>query len=157
MNPPLDSVRGFIEHEARLLDDCRWAAWSALFAEDGVYWMPATPGQPDPINHVSLIHDTPLLRAVRIERFGNPNAFSLQPRPRAARMVTGVAIESAEPGLVVARSSLLAIQYADDRKTIFAGHVHHHLIPDGAAFRMRLKRVELIDCDGVQNDIHFYL
>jgi benzoate/toluate 1,2-dioxygenase beta subunit len=158
MKPPaLEAVRGFVEREARLLDDCRWAEWNALFAEDGVYWMPASPRQPDAVNHVSLIHDTPLLRAVRIERFANANAFSLQPRPRAVRMVAGVAIESADAGIVIARSTLFAVQYADERKTIFAGHVLHHLVSDGESFRIRLKRVELIDCDGAQNDIHFYL
>ncbi len=155
--PSLDALRGFVEREARLLDQERWTEWSALFAEDGVYWMPGTPGQPDPINHVSLIHDTPLLRAVRIERFANPNAFSLQPRPRMLRMVSGVALESFDAGLAVVGSALFAVQYADERKTVFAARATHHLTADGETFRIRLKRVDLIDCDGVQNDIHFYL
>jgi benzoate/toluate 1,2-dioxygenase beta subunit len=156
--PDLESVRRFIEHEARLLDENRWDDWNALFTDDGIYWMPAAPGQPDALDHVSLIHDTPLLRRVRIERFANPNAFSLQPRPRAARIVSGIAIDSCDPnGVVVTRSALFAAQYGGDRQTVFAGHVIHHLVIHGGTFRIRLNRVDLINCDGVLNDIHFYL
>jgi benzoate/toluate 1,2-dioxygenase beta subunit len=157
--PEIEAVRQFIEREARLLDECRWEEWNALFTEDGVYWMPATPGQPDAIDHMSLIHDTALLRRVRIERFANPNAFSLQPRPRTARIVSGVVIDSFDPdqGVVTARSALFAAQYDGDKQTIFAGRAVHHLLCRDGTFRIRLKRVDLINCDGVLNDIHFYL
>jgi benzoate/toluate 1,2-dioxygenase beta subunit len=159
MTPPVEAVRSFIENEARLLDECRWDEWNAMFTDDGVYWVPATPDQPDGVDHVSLIYDNALLRAVRIARLANPAAFSLQPRPRTARIVSGIAVGSFDPdaGLVVARSSLFAAQYAQGRQTIFAGHATHHLLVEGESFRIRLKRVELIDCDGIHGDIHFYL
>ncbi len=161
MTPPPSpqAVRDFVEYEARLLDTCEWEAWDALFCEDGIYWMPATPNQPDGVNHVSLIHENAMLRQVRIERFSNTAAFSLQPRPRTARIVSGTTIESfdSETGDTIARSSFFAAQYTHDRQTIFAGQLIHHLVSDASEFKIRLKRVDLINCDGVHNDIHFYL
>ena len=54
-NPPdIKSIEQFLYHEARLLDEQRWEEWNALYPEDAEYWVPATPGQPDPHNHVSL-------------------------------------------------------------------------------------------------------
>ena len=32
----------FVRHEARLIDEARWEEWYALFAEDGIYWVPLT-------------------------------------------------------------------------------------------------------------------
>ena len=60
-------------------------------------------------------------------------------------------------GSWLARSALFAAQYGGDRQTVFAGHVIHHLVIHTGTFHIRLKRVELINCDGVLNDIHFYL
>ena len=41
-------LEAFVLREARLLDERRFADWLALFAEDGVYWVPTLPGQASP-------------------------------------------------------------------------------------------------------------
>jgi hypothetical protein len=38
----------FIQIEARLIDEGRFDEWAALFASDGVYWVPAGLKQTDP-------------------------------------------------------------------------------------------------------------
>ena len=83
----------FLVQEARLLDEQKFDEWSALFVENGEYWVPVTPDQPDPLNHISLMYETDLLRAVRIKRFSHPNAFSLQPMPRSSHIVTNVLVD----------------------------------------------------------------
>ena len=51
----LREIEQFLYLEARLMDEKRWDEWQALFPEEGEYWVPATRGQPDPLNHVSIM------------------------------------------------------------------------------------------------------
>jgi 3-phenylpropionate/cinnamic acid dioxygenase small subunit len=66
----------FVIREARLLDEKRFDEWYELFAEDGHYWVPASPNQPDPLNHNSLAYEDKLLLKLRIERLKQPTAYS---------------------------------------------------------------------------------
>ena len=92
--PDIHRLEQFLYHEARLLDEKRWDEWQALFTEEGEYWVPATRGQPDPINHVSIMYETSLLRAVRLKRYRHPNAMSLQPMPHSVHMISNVMLDS---------------------------------------------------------------
>ena len=49
--PSEQDLARFVRHEARLIDEKRYDEWYALFTDDGYYWVPATPGQPDPHQH----------------------------------------------------------------------------------------------------------
>lgn len=143
-------VSQFLFHEARLLDECRWHEWEALFLADGVYWAPATPGQPDPVNHVSLIYEDQLLRKVRIARFASPAAPSLQPFPRTSHLVTNVMIDAcdAKSGAIVASSRFLMIEYRRDAQRFYGGAYTHDLVERDGALRIRQKKVDLVNCEG---------
>jgi benzoate/toluate 1,2-dioxygenase beta subunit len=149
-------VEDFIAHESRLLDAERWADWNALFTDDGVYWMPSTPGQADARQTVSLIHDTPLLREVRIRRFSDANAWSLQPKPRTLRLVANVCIDAVTDERIEASGRLIAAQHRRGETVHFHAAVSWQLVQAGG-LRMACKRVELVDCDAPQGDIHYYL
>jgi len=151
-------VSQFLFHEARLLDEQRWSEWEQLFTEEGTYWAPATPGQPDPINHVSLIYENALLRKVRLARFGNPNAYSLQPFPRSSHMLSNVMIDARDEkaGTVLVTSRFLMIEYRRDVSNFFAGEYAHDLIEEGGAFKIRQKKASLVDCDGTHPSSNIY-
>jgi len=55
--PDQRAIEGFLFEEVRLLDDREFEAWSDLFTDDGIYWVPAVPGQKNPQDHVSLFYD----------------------------------------------------------------------------------------------------
>lgn len=150
-------VEDFITDESRLLDAENWARWQELFTPDGVYWMPATPGQRDARQMVSLIHDTPLLREVRIRRFDDPNAFSLQPRPRTLRLVANIRIDAEADDRIEASGRLLATQFRRGESVQFHAAVVWQLVTGDAGLRIACKRVELVDCDAALGDIHHYL
>ena len=143
-------VSQFIFHEARLLDERRWAEWEELFAEGGVYWAPATENQPDPVNHVSLIYENDLLRKVRAARFANPHAPSLQPFPRTAHLVTNVMIDShdAAKGETVATSRFLMIEYRGGAQRFYGGAYTHRLIEKDGDFLIRQKKADLVNSEG---------
>jgi benzoate/toluate 1,2-dioxygenase beta subunit len=143
-------VSQFLFFEARLLDERRWNEWEALFLDDGVYWAPATPDQPNPFDHVSLIYEDQLLRKVRIARFASPAAPSLRPFPRTAHFVANVMIDRHDPetGVAAINSRFLMIEYRGDVRRFYGGVYHHEIVEDGGGFRIRVKRVDLVDCDG---------
>ena len=140
----------FLFLEARLLDERRWAEWEALFLDDGVYWAPATPDQPDPLDHVSLIYEDQLLRKVRIARFQSPAALSLRPFPRTAHFVSNVMVDrrDAASGDVAVSARFLMIEYRNDAQRLYAGSYTHDLVEKSGSFRIRRKKVDLVDCDG---------
>jgi 3-phenylpropionate/cinnamic acid dioxygenase small subunit len=154
--PTQAQIESFVQHEARLLDEQRWAEWDALFAEDGTYWVPASPNQPDPLNHVSHMYEDRLLRQVRIARFAQPNAYSLQPAPRCSHTVTGVTLDAYEAGRCRVTSRFLMLYYRLDKQTLFGGSVTHDLHWDGAGFRIAQKRVDLLNCDSMHESVQLY-
>ncbi len=154
--PDIRSLERFLYNEARLLDEQKWQEWDALFTEDGEYWVPATPGQPDGINHQSIMYETKMLRAVRLKRYSHPNAFSLQPLPRSVHVVSNVMLDSfdADDGSCVVNSRFIMFQYRRDVQHTFGGNVTHqlaHTTDDG--YRIRRKRVDLVNCDAPMDNI----
>ncbi len=148
----------FLYHEARLLDEQRWDEWQALYGDDGEYWVPASPAQPDPQNHLSLIYETGLLRAVRIKRFRHPNAFSLQPAPRCSHIISNVMFDGVdEAGALQVYSKFIMLQYRREVQDVFGGTYTHKLKPTDAGYRILHKRVDLINCDAAMTNILLYL
>lgn len=143
-------VSQFLFHEARLLDERRWDEWEELFLEDGVYWAPASPEQPDPLNHVSLIYENQLLRKVRIARFASPAAPSLHPFPRTAHLVTNVMIDryDAKSGEAAVNSRFLMIEYRCDTQRFYGGAYRHDLVERDGEFRIRRKKADLVNSEG---------
>lgn len=158
-NLTLETVREFLYQEARLLDEQRWEEWDALFTEDGEYWMPSAPDQADPVNHISLIYETAMLRAVRIKRFRHPNAFSLQPRPRTVHFVSNVILDGRDPdsGLYQVNSRVLMVQYRRTAQDLFAAACNYHLAQGDSGLRIARKRVDLVNCDAALGNILVYL
>ena len=157
--PELHSLEQFLFLEARLLDEKRWSEWEALFIEDGEYWIPATRGQPDPLNHVSIMYEKSLLRAVRLKRYRHPNAMSLQPVPQSVHTVSNVMLDSfdEESGVCVVNSRFVVLEYRRDTTRTYGGAYFHTLEPHENSYRIRMKKVELINCDGVLDNIQIYL
>jgi benzoate/toluate 1,2-dioxygenase beta subunit len=153
--PDRRELEDFLFHEARLIDEQRWEEWNALFTPDGKYWVPAAPDQKDPLDHVSLIYEDALLRAVRIKRYRHPQAFSLQPQPRSLHLVSNVILDSFDEGsgVSVVKSRFIMFQYRREQQDVFGGACTHHLKREDGEFRIALKRVDLVNCDAPLRNI----
>lgn len=153
----LHAIEQFLYQEARLLDEQRWEEWNALFTDDGIYWAPASPDQPDATHHVSLMHENALLRAVRIKRFRHPNAFSLQPRPRTVHTVSNIMLDGVEAnGDCVVTSRFVMAQYRREKQDIFIGTYTHRLHATPGGYRIALKKAELVNCDAPMENVLVY-
>lgn len=156
--PDIRDLERFVYHEARLLDEKRWDEWGALFTEDGEYWVPATRGQPDPHEHVSIIYEKSLLRAVRLKRYVHPNAMSLQPIPYSVHLLSNVMLDAYDETaqVCVVNSRFIMIEYRRDDQQVFGGAVTHTLQRADESWKIQRKKVDLVNCDAALSSVQIY-
>jgi 3-phenylpropionate/cinnamic acid dioxygenase small subunit len=145
----------FVIREARLLDEKRFDEWYELFAEDGHYWVPASPDQPDPLNHNSLAYEDRLLLKLRIERLKQPTAYSQKPASRCHHLLQAPEVEKSEKNEFLIRTSFIYTETRGDDSQRYAAVAWHTLIGD--PLRIRLKRVDLLNCDAALPSIQLFL
>jgi 3-phenylpropionate/cinnamic acid dioxygenase small subunit len=145
----------FVIREARLLDEKRFDEWYELFAEDGHYWVPASPGQPDPLNHNSLAYEDKLLLKLRIERLKQPTAYSQKPASRCHHLLQAPEIEKSKKDEFLIRTSFIYTETKGDDSQRYAAVAWHTLV--GEPLRIRLKRVDLLNCDAALPSIQLFL
>lgn len=154
----LRSVEQFLYHEVALLDDRELDAWLDLWAEDGRYWIPRFEGQADPFGQISLCWEDHMLRHTRVRRLANPRNWSQQPPARCSHLVGNVSVRGLDAeGCLIVRSSLLYTEWRLEQRQ-FAATVHHKLqAQQDGAWRMRLKRVDLVNCDAMLGNLELFL
>jgi len=145
----LATLTQFVYEEARLIDEKRFEEWYELFTDDGYYWMPLTRGQPDGDNHTSLLYEDKLLLRVRIDRLRNPHSFSQQPPSFCQHVLQAPQLESANrdgAGWVM-RTPFVYLESQLDTQQVLAGISRLHVVQLDGRLRIRLKKVELLNCD----------
>jgi 3-phenylpropionate/cinnamic acid dioxygenase small subunit len=149
----------FVVREARLLDDRRYDDWLDLWTDDGIYWVPLTPEQTDGVHHNSHLHEDKLLRTLRVERLKSPRAYSQQPPSRALHVLQLPTIESRDDGgeRFVLRTPFHYTEAQGDEIQSFVGTAFHHLVGDGAALRLRLKRVDLLNGEAALPAVQLFI
>jgi len=149
----------FVYAEARMLDEQRFEDWLNLFTEDARYWMPLAPGQTDPLLHTSLLYEDKLLLRVRVERLAGARTFSQQPRSRSHHLLQQPSIERVDhdAGTCTLRTAFHYVETRLDTQTLFAGWATHDLVTEGSALRIKLKRVDLVNCDAAFGNINLFM
>jgi 3-phenylpropionate/cinnamic acid dioxygenase small subunit len=150
-----DIVR-FLYREARLLDEKRWEAWYDLFTEDGHYWVPLTRGQPDAELHTSLAYEDKLLLRLRIERLRR-RPPSQRPESWSQHVLQAPEVEAAEDGRWLTRTAFHYAEARGDETQAYTGVALHELVREGDALRIRLKRVNLLNCEAALPSIQLFL
>jgi 3-phenylpropionate/cinnamic acid dioxygenase small subunit len=161
MPPPVShtALADFVYREARLLDEKHFEEWYDLFTDDARYWMPLTRGQPDGETHTSLFFEDKLLLKVRIERLRHPSAYSQQQPSFCQHVLQQPALEDSDAtaNLYVTRTPFVYVETQLDTQIVLAGVVFHHLSWIDAALRIRLKKIELLNCDAALPSIQMLL
>jgi 3-phenylpropionate/cinnamic acid dioxygenase small subunit len=152
-------IEQFLYYEARLLDERRWSEWLNLFTPDGIYWVPLARGQTDPINHASLFYENATLREVRARRLEQSRAFSQQPQSWCAHLVGNVTVEAfdATTAEYAVRSTFHLLEWRKTEQRALAGSYQHRLKRERDAFKIQLKRVDLINCDAVYEALQVFI
>jgi 3-phenylpropionate/cinnamic acid dioxygenase small subunit len=136
----------FIAHEAALLDERRYDEWLALFADDGRYWVPLQgAAQAEDAPHNALADEDRLLLQLRIDRLKNPRAHSQHPASRCQHVLQASTVTHADDQRCELRTPFLYIEVRGERHVTLAGRFVHRLVKVGSDWRIRLKRVDLLD------------
>jgi len=145
--------------EARLLDEARYDEWNALFTDDGIYWVPLVPDQPEGLDHTSHLYEDKLLRDLRVQRLKSPRAFSQQPRSRGHHLLQTPSIEVFDPtgNRFVTRCQFHYTEAQNDEVNFFVGTVLHHLCVHDGALRITLKRVNLLNSDAALPAVQLFI
>jgi 3-phenylpropionate/cinnamic acid dioxygenase small subunit len=160
MSAPSDSeLVDFVTGEARLLDLQRLDEWLDLFAEDSHYWMPLEPDQTDPRLVASLMYEDKLLLRIRVERLKSDRTYSQRPRSRCHHVLQVPRIERRDEAgnLYVTWTPLHYVETRGDEQMLLAAWVTHHLAVVDGALKIRLKRVDLVNCDAAFGSIQLFV
>jgi 3-phenylpropionate/cinnamic acid dioxygenase small subunit len=147
-------VEAFLTHEARLLDERRYAEWIELFTPDGIYWVPANRDDTDPHRDVSLIYDDVRRLRERLIRAESGMFWAQDPPTLCTRLLGNLELRAAQGGYV-ARTKLILVTQRRAHAETYSGTCEHALDDTGSALRIRRKHVYLIQNDAPHVNLTF--
>jgi 3-phenylpropionate/cinnamic acid dioxygenase small subunit len=149
--------------EARLLDERRFDEWLAMFADECLYWVPTT--EADSPLEPSLIYDDRARLEERVYRLQDTRAYAQRPPSRTQHNVSNVEVAGPDPdGAVEARCNLLLVELREgDASQSGLGNQRllaarcHYIFVGGPNWRIRQKKLLLIDRDLAHHNLSFIL
>lgn len=155
----LREIEALLYLEASYLDKPNLDRWIDLFTEDGSYWMPAIPDQEDPHNHISLFYDDRVIMEVRRRNFVHPAAASKDYTVRASHIISNIQVQAHDEnsGDCTVTSNFHCFVFYRDKQTPYAGAYTHDLVRVDGAYKIKSKRVDLINCDATLGTIIIYI
>jgi 3-phenylpropionate/cinnamic acid dioxygenase small subunit len=160
MSGPTDqNLIDFVLHEARLIDQHRFEEWLDLFAEDGCYWMPLEWGQTDPRLTTSLMYEDKLLLRIRVERLKGNRTFSQKPKSRCHHVLQIPQIDKRDESAneYVTWTSMHYVETRLDEQDLYAAWATHTLSVIDGRLKIKLKRVDLVNCDAAFRSIQLFM
>jgi 3-phenylpropionate/cinnamic acid dioxygenase small subunit len=157
--PSDQQLMDFVLREARLLDQQRLEDWLDLFAEDGHYWMPVERGQTDPRLTTSLMYEDKLLLKIRIERLKGKTTYSQSPKSHCHHVLQMPQVDERndQERHYVTWTPMHYVESRAEEQTLYAAWATHHLVMIDGALKIRLKRVDLVNCDAALGSIQLFL
>ena len=153
----LRAVEDYLYREADLMDRHAYDAWIGLWDKDASYWAPCNDEDIDPTKQVSLIYENYAGLLDRVFRLKGRHAHAQSPRSRLVRIVSNVRIERADETEVVVASRFVVAEVRLDRQSETFGRSTHTLLRDGDSFRMRAKKVFLINNDTAMPNLTYLI
>lgn len=152
------ALTAFVYHEVRLIDEQRFDEWLALFAEDGRYWMPLEYGQTDRRLTASLMDEDLFLLRLRVERLQGNRTYSQKPRSRCHHVLQQPQIDRRDPAAncYMTWTPMHYVEVRLDRQDFYAAWATHHLTMIDGMLRIKLKRVDLVNCDAAFGSIQLF-
>jgi benzoate/toluate 1,2-dioxygenase subunit beta len=145
-------IESFVLQEARLLDAGKFESWLDLYAPEGIYWMPSQADQDDPLSVASIIYEDHPILAMRVQRLLEARALVLTPMPRTTHLVSNIEVQ-ADAEDFVAEAAFICVEYKSERQQLYSGRQTHRLARHNGSFRIKMKRVALLNCDGTHAPI----
>lgn len=154
---PFGRAIAFIWQEAELLDRKDYAAWEALWSEEGHYVIPIDPDTTDFAATLNYAYDDARMRRMRVERFASGFSMSAADSAVTVRTVSRFSLVSAQGDELEVRSAQLLAAYKRGTTTLFAGDLTHRirLTQDGPTLLQKV--VRLVNSQDALNALGFLL
>jgi len=130
----------FVLREARLLDCGQFEAWLELY-------------QTDPLNVASIVYEDHAILAIRVQRLLEARALVLTPMPRTTHLVSNIEVLESNADDYTVAAAFICVEHQGERQRMYSGRQTHQLSRRDGSFRIKLKRVNLINCDGTHSPI----
>ncbi|MCC5999723.1 MAG: aromatic-ring-hydroxylating dioxygenase subunit beta [Pararhodobacter sp.] len=149
----------FVHAEARMLDEGRFDDWLALWAPDGMYWMPLEWNQQDPILETSLLYEDQFMLRLRVERLNGARTFSQKPKSRCLHVLNrpDVDLIDNDAGRYTVVTRMTYVETRLDEQFLLAVTATHDLVwqstDTGGALKIQQKRVDILNCDAAFGNI----
>jgi 3-phenylpropionate/cinnamic acid dioxygenase small subunit len=138
-------ILDFLYLEAQLADEHKYAEWEALWAEDGIYWVPVDGNDTDPTKTVSFIYDNRVRLRTRIAMLLTGERHAQVPPSDLARVLSNVLIHDHAPGEDIdVSAAFVLIEYRREH-IIWAGRVKYKLRPTEDGLKMVMKKIVLVN------------
>lgn len=154
-----ERVETFIALEAELADTHRYDEWLELWSPDGLYWVPSNADDYDPAKHVSIIYDKYERLQERCFRLSVEGVHSQEPRSRLCRSVSNLQVRISENGLdaIIVGGVMILVEVRSGVKQVYGARLEYHLVEAGDSFKIRRKKVMLLDNDEPLGNLTFLL
>jgi benzoate/toluate 1,2-dioxygenase subunit beta len=140
-------IEQWIFLEARLADDGDYDGWEALWADDGLYWIPANGDDIDPAAQMSIVYDNRSRIALRVRQLKHDKRHAQNPRSRLRRIVGNIEILDASGDEVAVGANFIVYESRQRGTTIWGGRTEYRLRRVDGQWRMARKKVMLVDND----------
>jgi benzoate/toluate 1,2-dioxygenase beta subunit len=89
----------------------------------------------------------------------HPAAASKEYAVRASHIISNIQVQDsdAKSGACTVTSNFHCYLYYRDRQTPYAGTYTHELVREGDSYKIKSKRVDIINCDAALNTIIIYI
>lgn len=144
----MSEIDEFLYVEAALLDARDLPGWLKLFADDGIYWIPAIADDIDPRREVSIVYDNTQHLAERVWRLNSGLAYAQEPTSRTVHLVSNIRVVADDGYELDVASAFLVAEYRAGTQHLHAGQYRHRLRRVGGELQIARKKVELINNDG---------
>lgn len=141
----LEDVTRFIYREARLQDEHQYDDWESLWADDGVYWVPANGDGGDPEKVMSIIYDNRSRIALRIRQYHTGKRFSQTPQSRLRRLISNIEVLEDDGQELSVGSNVLIFENQTRGDVLWAARTEYRLRREAGGLRMVRKKVNLVN------------
>jgi 3-phenylpropionate/cinnamic acid dioxygenase small subunit len=140
-------VSQFLFREARYADDHRYEEWETLWADDGIYWIPANGDDIDPERQMSIVYDNRSRIRLRVRQLMTGKRHTQEPQSRLRRIVGDVEVVKTEGRELHIACNTMIFESALRGDIIWASRNEFVLRRDGDDFKIARKKVALVNND----------
>lgn len=146
-----NEVEDFLFLEADLIDSWQLPAWLALFANNGVYYVPSTDVAADasPDDNLFYVADDHFRLSERVKRLMKRTAHAEYPRSRLRHVVSNVRVIGRDADEVRVSCAFVTYRSKDGITDSYVGTGHYRLVVKDGQIRIREKR-SILSSDGLR-------